>query len=264
MPLSWVTSLSARSSLSWGLRKQKSGGPKVAPRRAKHLSCRAFHPVGPRADGCPWEGGREGRKEGGEGSWDRFSSRPLSSNPLWKPMRKASVASWEPSRKKAVKCCRGLPAVSACVRPSEMAPRPRANLLCAAFAQDLHWAEQDKTVVGVAQVTVPGQVQRHSSDFRKKTGSVDVVKSALQVHGQEAPFVVIVVFLEPLSNGVDDGFTAALGSELQSCWPEVPCQVFRGRCHQGFCCETSKSFSCRHGPVAAVLLFQGRDRSMNW
>ena len=42
---------------------------------------------------------------------------------------------------------------------------------------------QDKPVVRVTQVTVPGQCGRDQSDFAQEVGLVDRVERALQFHG---------------------------------------------------------------------------------
>ena len=42
---------------------------------------------------------------------------------------------------------------------------------------------------------------------------VNVVESVLQVHARQAPFFVVVVFLEPSSVGVGGGFTLDVGPE---------------------------------------------------
>ena len=62
--------------------------------------------------------------------------------------------------------------------------RPTGWSCCTPLAQDLLWADQDKTVVRVAHVTVPGQAWRHSSDFTRTAGPVNLVDSDPQVHGQ--------------------------------------------------------------------------------
>ena len=132
------------------------------------------------------------------------------------------------SRKKAVKS-KGLLMDSACVGLSEMAPsRPTAKrsegspcgtpLLLGIFS--------DKTVVRVAHV---GQVQRYSSDFPKKSRPINLIEGARQIHGQEAPFFVVVVFPEPSS----DGLTALLCFEPQLCWWEVWCRLFGNSNQQG-------------------------------
>ena len=73
-------------------------------------------------------------------------------------------------------------------------------------------------------------------------------------------FVVVVVFPEPTSDGVDDDFTAVLGSERQLCRSEVPCHAFGNSSQQGGRCETSKSFSDGYWLVAVVLLPQSCER----
>ena len=61
----------------------------------------------------------------------------------------------------------------------------------------------------------PGQARRYSSDFARRAGPIHLVEGVLQLHGLEAPFVVVVVFPKPTSDGVGDGFTAGLGFEPQ-------------------------------------------------
>ena len=64
-----------------------------------------------------------------------------------------------------------------------------------------------------ARITVPDQSGGYSSDFANKTGTLILVESILQSHGQQALFLVVVVFLEPSSDGVDPGFTTVFWSE---------------------------------------------------
>ena len=157
-----------------------------------------------------------------------FSWRPLSSSPRRKLVTKACVTS--------------------SVGPRLRAKRsgPGGLLVVPSFARELLWAEQDKTVIRVAQVKVPGQAWRHSSTLQKKTGSVDLVERVLQIHGQEASFVVVVVCLEPSSAGVDDGLTAVLVFRIS-------CHVLATSSQQSFRCWASKNFSYGRWPLAAVL-----------
>ena len=46
----------------------------------------------------------------------------------------------------------------------------------------------------------------HPTDVPKKTASINLVQGVFQVHGQDAPFSVVVVFLETSSDGVDNFF----------------------------------------------------------
>ena len=48
------------------------------------------------------------------------------------------------------------------------------------------------------------------------------------------PFVT-VAFLEPSSDGVDDGLATVCGSEPQPRWVEVSCPVLKNGSQQGFC-----------------------------
>ena len=97
------------------------------------------------------------------------------------------------------------------------AKRSGPRKLYSSFPRDVFWPEQDKCVAREAHITAPGHDRSHSSDFLKKKAAINWVESALQVHGLEAQFSVVVVFPEPSSDGVDGGFTAVLGSEPQSC-----------------------------------------------
>ena len=82
-----------------------------------------------------------------------------------------------------------------------------------------------------------------NAEVTQEAGPVDLCESVLQVHGQEAPLLV-VVSTEPSSGGLDGGFTADCAPEPQLSWAEV----------------SSKAFAVgRHRSVAAVL-FQCRSR----
>ena len=85
----------------------------------------------------------------------------------------------------------------------------------------------------------PGATRRIS---RRKTGPVSLVEGVHQIHGQDAPLIVVVVFLEPTSDDVGDGFTAVLGSE-------PPRGVPGNSGQQGSRCETSLGW-----PSASVCL----------
>ena len=54
---------------------------------------------------------------------------------------------------------------------------------------------------------------------------VDLVGGALQIHGLEASPHVVIMFLEPTSSGVDDGFTTLFGPEHQLRRSEVTCHA---------------------------------------
>ena len=68
----------------------------------------------------------------------------------------------------------------------------------------------------------------------QEAGPIDLVEGVLQVHGQEAPLLVVVVILEPSSDGVDDALTTACGSEPELRWVKVSCHVFGNDGQQGF------------------------------
>ena len=154
-------SLSARVQL---FLRAEVWGPKAAPRRPKHFSNRTFHPFGVSGGRTSWEKGFGqdvlafcgsvgglyrpvlfGRLEG-RPEWPRGSHPPFH-----RGGRKLSS-----------------PRGSSWLQPVFLPPRRpyqgqgrggvdrRVALLYASFAWDLFRAEHDKTVVRVAQVTVPG------------------------------------------------------------------------------------------------------------
>ena len=108
---------------------------------------------------------------------------------------------WDPpivpsSRKKAVKSKKKL-VVSACGRLSEMAPsRPKAKSI---------------GPKGFPCCTPPFARDTRRISRRKQERSIWL--KALQVHGQEAPFLVVVVLAKPASDGVNAGFTVVCGPE---------------------------------------------------
>ena len=214
-----VMGLSARSSFSWSLREKKSGRPEAAPRRAKHFSCRTCHPVGAvlalyrvQLEGSVAQSFfLEARKEGLCGLVGAADD----------PSNGIVLLRW-PHRGQ------GRGGLGLGVVPS--------------LARDLLGTEWDETVARAAQVTVPAQTERNSSDLAKKTRPVDLVESVLQIHCEEAPFFIVAVFLEPPF----DGFTAVCGPELQLRWEEVSCHVLGNGSQRGFRCEKTKSLSCGH------------------
>ena len=65
------------------------------------------------------------------------------------------------------------------------------RLVCTPLLLRISGPNKNETVIRMAQVAKSGQAWRHSSDFTKKTDSVDVVEAVLHIHGQEASFIFI-------------------------------------------------------------------------
>ena len=123
-----------------------------------------------------------------------FNLRPLSANPLWKPVRKSSVASWDlptvPSSRKRLSNLRLVD--SACARSlressieTEGEEGLRGRLVARSFCKGSFPSQPIKTVIRIALVAILGQARFHSSDFQREAGSVDLVESIFQICGQE-------------------------------------------------------------------------------
>ena len=68
------------------------------------------------------------------------------------------------------------------------------------------------------QTAQPNTVKPVRTEYGSRRTSdlpVNLVGSVVQIHGQEASFFVVVVFLEPSSDGVGGGFTAVNESQLR-------------------------------------------------
>ena len=171
----------------------------------------------------------------------------------------------EPSSRWKAALSTGQLMASACDRSFEMSrggqgrkgrvpeSRPVA-LLDFPVALDFLQSEHHEAVVRVPQTTIHGQSWRHSLDSPQEPGPVE---RALQVHGQQASSSVIVVALKPSS----DGQWPRSRFSVPNCnCVEAACHAF-GHCgQQGLRRKTSKSLTHRRQAVAAVLLFQCRER----
>ena len=162
-----------------------------------------------------------------------FKLRPLSSSPLWKPTKKASEAALLSVIEKETVKSRGLPAVSDCAQPSQMAPsRPRAKnsgrLVAPSCARDPLWAKQDNK----------------ATTFHSRSTSYSSWPS------------------QGLPVGFPEEHWKAFSSSLSSFWShrrgqwlhnrfqvrnsEVSGHVFKHRSQQTFFCKLSESVSCAH------------------